>query len=196
MRSARIVRNTKETGIELYCNLDGTGEAKLSTKIGFLDHMLTLFAAHSGMDLELKCEGDIWIDYHHSVEDIGIVLGSAVSKALGDKKGIYRYGSMILPMDEVLMQSAVDVSGRSMLVYDANIPAQKIGDFDTELVKEFWLAFVRHSGLTLHIRMLNGENSHHIAEAMFKSVARSIKAAIKIDPENAGKIPSTKGVLE
>lgn len=196
MRSANIIRNTNETKIKLFCNLDGNGVARLRTNIGFLDHMLILFAAHSGIDMELECEGDLWIDFHHSVEDIGIALGSAFKEALGDKRGIFRYGSMMLPMDEVLMMTAVDVSGRSMLVYDAKIPAQKIGDFDTELVKEFWLAFVRHSGLTLHIRMLSGENSHHIVEGMFKSVARSIGAAIRIDREHADRIPSTKGLLE
>ena len=195
MRKAKIVRKTKETDIALELNIDGSGQNAVSTGCGFLDHMLTLFATHGKFDINLKCEGDIYVDYHHTAEDIGIVLGQAFLQALGDKKGIVRYGQMILPMDEALILSTVDFSGRGCLGYALEIPTEKVGDFDTELVKEFFLAFVREARVTLHIRQLAGENSHHIIEGAFKSVARSIRAAVKIDREFADEIPSSKGVL-
>ena len=195
MRKAKIVRKTKETDIALELNIDGSGQNAVSTGCGFLDHMLTLFATHGKFDINLQCEGDIYVDYHHTAEDIGIVLGQAFLQALGDKKGIVRYGQMILPMDEALILSAVDFSGRGCLGYALEIPTEKVGDFDTELVKEFFLAFVREARVTLHIRQLAGENSHHIIEGAFKSVARSIRAAVKIDREFADEIPSSKGVL-
>ena len=195
MRKAKIVRKTKETDIALELNIDGSGQNAVSTGCGFLDHMLTLFVTHGKFDINLKCEGDIYVDYHHTAEDIGIVLGQAFLQALGDKKGIVRYGQMILPMDEALILSAVDFSGRGCLGYALEIPTEKVGDFDTELVKEFFLAFVREARVTLHIRQLAGENTHHIVEGAFKSVARSIRAAVKIDREFADEIPSSKGVL-
>ena len=195
MRNAEIKRKTAETDITLTLNLDGAGETKIQTGIGFLDHMLTLFARHGGFALAISCEGDTWVDGHHSAEDIGICLGMAFREALGDCRGIIRYGSMILPMDETLILSAVDVSGRSYLAFEVDFPTQRVGDFDTELVKEFFLAFVRKAELTLHIRQLAGENSHHIAEGIFKSVARSLRAAVAVDKDNADAIPSTKGVL-
>ena len=195
MRTSEIIRNTAETKIELSINLDGTGENEIYTGCGFIDHMLTLFAKHGRFDLTVKCEGDVYVDYHHTAEDIGICLGKAFNQALGDKKGIVRYGSMILPMDEALILSAVDISGRSCLVYDLDIPTEKVGDFDTELCKEFWLGFTRNALLTLHIKQLAGENSHHIIEGAFKSVARSLKTACAIDTDFADEIPSTKGVL-
>lgn len=196
MRSAIINRKTNETDISLSLQLDGKGASKLNTGCGFLDHMLTLFAKHGRFDLEVNCKGDVEVDYHHTVEDIGICLGQAFEQALGDKKGICRYGSIILPMDESLILSALDLSGRSYLGYSLDIPTEKVGDFDTELVKEFWLAFVRNANCTLHIQQLDGENSHHIIEGTFKSVARSFRQAIKIDPDCANEIPSTKGVLQ
>ena len=195
MRNAEIKRKTAETDITLTLNLDGAGETKIQTGIGFLDHMLTLFARHGGFALAISCEGDTWVDGHHSAEDIGICLGMAFREARGDCRGIIRYGSMILPMDETLILSAVDVSGRSYLAFEVDFPTQRVGDFDTELVKEFFLAFVRKAELTLHIRQLAGENSHHIAEGIFKSVARSLRAAVAVDKDNADAIPSTKGVL-
>ncbi len=195
MRKAEILRKTKETDIALTLNIDGSGQNAVSTGCGFLDHMLTLFAVHGKFDIELKCEGDTYVDYHHTAEDIGIVLGQAFLQALGDKKGIVRYGQMILPMDEALILSAVDFSGRGCLGYALEIPTEKVGDFDTELVKEFFLAFVREARVTLHIRQLAGENAHHIIEGAFKSAARSIRAAVKIDSEFADEIPSSKGVL-
>ena len=195
MRTANLKRKTAETDISLSLNLDGTGNAKIESGVGFLDHMLTLFAKHGRFDLELSCKGDTNVDDHHSVEDIGILLGQAFAQALGDKKGIVRYGSCILPMDEALILSAVDLSGRGYLGYDLKIPTEKVGDFDTELVAEFWMAFVRNANLTLHIRMPVGSNSHHIIEGAFKSVARSLRAAVAIDPAAAEEIPSTKGVL-
>ena len=195
MRKAKIVRKTKETDIALELNIDGSGQNAVSTGCGFLDHMLTLFATHGKFDINLQCEGDTYVDYHHTAEDIGIVLGQAFLQALGDKKGIVRYGQMILPMDEALILSAVDFSGRGCLGYALEIPTEKVGDFDTELVKEFFLAFVREARVTLHIRQLAGENSHHIIEGAFKSVARGIRAAVKIDREFADEIPSSKGVL-
>lgn len=195
MRTSAIERNTAETKIKLSLNLDGTGESTVNTGCGFLDHMLTLFAKHGRFDLTVKCDGDTNVDYHHTVEDIGIVLGTAFSEALGDKKGIERYGDIILPMDEALILTAVDLSGRAYLGFNLEIPTEKVGDFDTELVKEFWLGFVRTAGCTLHIKQLAGENSHHIIEGAFKSAARSFSKAIKINSDYKDEIPSTKGVL-
>lgn len=195
MRTSAIERNTAETKIKLSLNLDGTGESTVNTGCGFLDHMLTLFAKHGRFDLTVKCDGDTNVDYHHTVEDIGIVLGTAFSEALGDKKGIERYGDIILPMDEALILTAVDLSGRAYLGFNLEIPTEKVGDFDTELVKEFWLGFVRTAGCTLHIKQLAGENSHHIIEGAFKSAARSFSKAVKINSDYKDEIPSTKGVL-
>ena len=195
MRTATIDRQTAETNISLKLNLDGNGTSVIATGCGFLDHMLTLFAAHAKFDLEVKCEGDTYVDDHHTVEDIGICLGQAFKQALGDMRGIVRYGSFILPMDEALIMTAIDISGRSYLGYGLTIPSQKIGTFDTELVEEFFLAFTRQCPMSLHIRQLDGKNSHHIVEGCFKSVARSLKAAVAIDALYADEIPSTKGVL-
>ena len=195
MRTAEINRKTNETDIKLRLNLDGTGKSEINTGCGFLDHMLTLFARHGGFDLAVSCKGDTNVDYHHTVEDIGIALGDAFKSSLGDMRGITRYGSFILPMDESLIMTAVDISGRSHLSYGLTIPAQKVGDFDTELTEEFYLGFVRHSAITLHIKQLSGTNSHHIIEGAFKSVARSLAAAVKIDENHKNEIPSTKGVL-
>ena len=193
MRTYELTRETAETGISLRLNLDGTGKSQIDTGCGFLNHMLTLFAAHGKFDLTVKCVGDIDVDDHHSVEDIGICLGQAFQAALGDKRGITRYGSFLLPMDEALILSAVDISGRSCLCYELNIPTEKIGTFDTELVEEFFLAFTRNCPMSLHLRSLAGKNAHHIVEGAFKSVARSLKAAVALDGSN--EIPSTKGVL-
>ena len=195
MRISEIKRKTAETDISLSLNLDGTGKSEINSGCGFLDHMLTLFAKHGRFDLVVSCNGDTQVDDHHTVEDIGIVLGQAFSEALGDKRGIIRYGNMILPMDEALILSAVDISGRSYLGYDLSIPSQKVGSFDTELVEEFWLAFTRTAALTLHIKRFDGTNSHHIIEGAFKSVARSLRTAVSLDAEFADEIPSTKGVL-
>ena len=195
MRTSTINRRTAETDIALTLNLDGTGASQINSGCGFLDHMLTLFARHGRFDLTLTCNGDTQVDDHHTVEDIGIVLGQAFAEALGDKKGVCRYGSMILPMDETLILTAVDLSGRSYLRFDLSIPTQKVGNFDTELVKEFWLAFTRTSQSTVHFQQLAGENSHHIIEGAFKSVARSLRSAVAIDKQFANEIPSTKGVL-
>lgn len=195
MRTAEINRKTNETDIKLKLNLDGTGKSEIATGCGFLDHMLTLFARHGGFDLTVSCKGDTYVDYHHTVEDIGIALGDAFKSALGDMRGITRYGSFILPMDEALIMTAVDISGRAHLSYDLTIPAQKVGDFDTELAEEFYLGFVRHAAVTLHIKKLSGSNSHHIIEGAFKSVSRSLAAAVKIDQNRKDEIPSTKGVL-
>ena len=195
MRLAEIKRETAETEIYLEINIDGKGECRINTGCGFLDHMLTLFSRHGRFDLTVNCKGDTQVDYHHTAEDIGICLGEAFSKALGNKKGITRYGSMMLPMDEALILSAVDISGRGMLCYDLSIPTEKVGDFDTELVKEFFIAFCRKADVTVHIRSLAGENSHHIIEGAFKSVARSLAAACAIDEKYKDEIPSTKGVL-
>ena len=193
MRSSEITRNTAETKITLKLNLDGTGKSQIDTGVGFLDHMLTLFAAHGKFDLTVICNGDTGVDDHHSVEDIGICLGQAFQAALGDKRGITRYGSFLLPMDEALILSAVDISGRSCLSYGLDIPTEKIGTFDTELVEEFFLGFVRNCPMSLHLRQLAGTNSHHIVEGAFKSVGRALKAAVALDGSN--DIPSTKGVL-
>ena len=195
MRNATINRRTAETDISLTLNLDGTGVSQIDSGCGFLDHMLTLFARHGRFDLTLTCKGDTDVDDHHTVEDIGICLGQAFAKALGDKKGIFRYGYMVLPMDETLILSAVDLSGRAYLRFDLNIPTEKVGSFDTELVKEFFLAFIRESASTLHLQQLAGENSHHIIEGTFKSVARALREAVAIDAAFANEIPSTKGVL-
>lgn len=195
MRTSAIERNTAETKIKLSLNLDGTGESTVNTGCGFLDHMLTLFAKHGRFDLAVKCDGDINVDYHHTVEDIGIVLGTAFSEALGDKKGIERYGDIILPMDEALILTAVDLSGRAYLGFNLEIPTEKVGDFDTELVKEFWLGFIRTAQCTLHIKQLAGGNSHHIIEGSFKSAARALAKAVKINSDYKDEIPSTKGVL-
>ena len=221
-RQATIARKTAETDIELSLCLDGSGKADIDTGIGFLDHMLTLFAVHSRFDLAVKCVGDTYVDDHHSTEDIGIALGQAFAQAVGNKRGITRYGFMILPMDETLIQSeaqiaeavaaaqaadedddakdavvmgAVDISGRDLLAFGLDIPTQKVGTFDTELVEEFWLAFVRNANVTLHIRQLAGKNSHHIIEGCFKCVARALAQAVAIDERNADAVPSSKGVL-
>ena len=195
MREATIERKTAETNIFLKLNLDGTGTSQLKTGCGFLDHMLTLFAKHGRFDLAVTCEGDTWVDYHHTVEDIGICLGKAFAEAVGDKKGIIRYGDTTLAMDESLILSAVDISGRGGCYYALNIPTQKVGDFDTELCQEFFIAFARDAGITMHLRQLAGSNSHHIIEGTFKSVARSLRKAVTIDRAFANEIPSTKGVL-
>ncbi len=195
MRNSIINRKTAETDIDLTLCLDGTGKSEIATSCPFLDHMLTLFARHGRFDLKVKCIGDTDVDYHHTAEDIGICLGMAFSEALGDKKGICRYGSVLLPMDETLITAALDISGRSCLCYGLDIPASKVGDFDTELCEEFWQAFVRTSNITLHILQNAGKNSHHIIEGAFKAVARALGAAVKIDPDFADEVPSTKGVL-
>ncbi len=195
MRTAEIRRMTNETDIFLRLDLDGSGSSTVESGCGFLDHMLSLLAKHAGFDLTLSCRGDTMVDDHHTVEDIGIALGEAFAEALGEKRGVSRYGNCILPMDEALILTAVDLSGRAFLAYDLSIPTEKVGSFDTELVKEFWLGFVRKAGCTLHIRSLAGENSHHIIEGAFKSAARSLRAAVASDPLFDGMIPSTKGVL-
>ncbi|WP_317856140.1 imidazoleglycerol-phosphate dehydratase HisB [Chakrabartyella piscis] len=195
MRSQTIERNTLETKINLSLNLDGTGASDIATGCGFLDHMLVLFAKHGRFDLTVHCDGDTYVDDHHTVEDIGIALGQAMKDALGDCRGIVRYGNMILPMDETLILSAVDISGRGMLVYHLDIPTEKVGTFDTELVEEFFIAFARNANITLHIKQLDGKNAHHIIEGAFKSVARSLGQATAIDEAYKNEIPSTKGVL-
>ena len=195
MRTAQIERKTAETEISIALQLDGKGDADIQTGCGFLDHMLVLFAKHGRFDLKIRCTGDTYVDDHHTVEDVGIALGQAFRAALGEKRGVCRYGNMILPMDEALVLSAVDLSGRSYLSCKLEIPTEKVGTFDTQLVKEFWLGFVRNCQCTLHINSLAGENSHHIIEGAFKSVARSMKAAVAIDPAFAEDVMSTKGVL-
>ncbi len=195
MRKAEINRRTGETEIRIVLDLDGTGKNRVDTGVGFMDHMLTLFARHGRFDLEVTCKGDTWVDDHHSVEDIGIALGQAFDQALGEKRGIRRYGQRLLPMDESLIMTAVDLSGRSYLGYGLEIPTQKVGSFDTELVEEFFQGFVRHARCTLHIRQMAGSNSHHIIEGAFKSVARALREAVETDPGLAGEIPSTKGIL-
>ena len=196
MRTSTINRKTAETDIALTLNLDGTGKSSIDSGCGFLDHMLTLFARHGGFDLTLTCKGDTYVDDHHTVEDIGICLGKALTEALGDKRGIKRYGDRVLPMDETLILSAVDMSGRGGCFMDMSIPTEKVGSFDTQLCEEFFIALAQNGGLTLHIRQLAGRNSHHIIEGTFKSVARSLSEAVSIDEKNADKIPSTKGLLE
>ena len=195
MRETSIERNTAETRITLSLRLDGTGESRIDSGCGFLNHMLTLFAKHGRFDLQLCCKGDTDVDDHHTVEDIGICLGQAFAAARGDKRGICRYGQTLLPMDEALILSAVDLSGRGLLSYDLRIPTEKVGTFDTELTEEFFLAFTRTAACTLHLRQLAGTNSHHIIEGAFKSAARSLRQACAIDAAFAGEIPSTKGVL-
>ncbi|MCD8342983.1 MAG: imidazoleglycerol-phosphate dehydratase HisB [Oscillospiraceae bacterium] len=194
MRKAEITRNTAETQITLSLCLEGSGQGEISTGIGFLDHMLTLFARHGGFDLSVRCAGDTWVDGHHTTEDIGIALGLAFAEALGDKAGIRRYGDITLPMDEALVLAAVDISGRGFLRYTADIPAPRVGGFDTELTQEFFRALAHNAGLTLHIVQLDGENSHHIIEAMFKAAARALRSAAEII-DASGAVPSTKGVL-
>lgn len=195
MRTSTINRKTAETDISLTLNLDGSGVSQIDSGCGFLDHMLTLFARHGGFDLTITCKGDTYVDDHHTVEDIGITLGKALTEALGDKRGIRRYGDRILPMDETLILSAVDISGRGGCFMDMNIPTEKVGSFDTQLCEEFFIALSQNGGLTLHIRQLAGRNSHHIIEGTFKSVARSLGEAVSIDEKNPDKIPSTKGIL-
>ena len=195
MRQATIERKTNETDISLALTLEGSGSAEIATGCGFLDHMLPLFAHHGRFDLTLKCEGDRWVDYHHTVEDVGIALGEAFKAALGDKAGIVRYGSFLLPMDEALILCAADLSGRAHLAWNVTLPAAKVGDFDTELGEEFWLGFVRALGATVHLRQLDGKNTHHILEAVFKGMGRTLKEAVAIDPALAGALPSTKGML-
>lgn len=195
MRTSEQARKTAETQISISLNLDGTGSSDVDTGCGFLNHMLTLFAKHGRFDLKVYCKGDTDVDDHHTVEDIGICLGQAFREALGDLRGVTRYGSMVLPMDEALILSAVDLSGRGYLGYDLQIPTEKVGTFDTELVQEFWLAFTRTSAMTLHLRQLAGTNSHHIIEGAFKSAARSLRQAVSIDEAGKNEIPSTKGVL-
>ena len=195
MRCSEINRKTAETDIALRLSLDGSGNSVIDTGVGFLDHMLTLFAKHSRFDVEVKCIGDTYVDFHHTAEDIGIALGQAFALALGDKRGIKRYADVTLPMDEALILTAVDISGRGLCLYDADTPSQKVGDFDTELSAEFWYAFAREAGVTLHVRKLAGRNSHHIIEGVFKSAARSLRAAASADEEFADEIPSTKGLL-
>jgi imidazoleglycerol-phosphate dehydratase len=195
MRCVTITRTTAETDITLTLNLDGKGESTIQSGCGFLDHMLTLFAKHGGFDLKLTCDGDTYVDDHHTVEDIGIVLGQAFAQALGDKRGVFRYGSMTLPMDESLILAAVDLSGRSYLGFALDIPTARVGSFDTELVEEFWLAFTRNAQCTLHLRKIAGTNSHHVIEGAFKAAARALRQAVAIDPMRADELPSTKGVL-
>ncbi len=195
MRTSEIKRKTAETDVYVKLNLDGTGECEIDTGVGFFDHMLILFSKHSRFDLTVKCVGDINVDGHHTVEDIGIALGQAFKEALGEKRGIHRYGSTILPMDEALIMTAVDISGRPYLKYRVKIPSGMVGDFDTELLREFLIAFAFNAGITLHIRRLDGANSHHIIEGSFKSVARTLKKAVAIDETLKGEIPSSKGVL-
>ncbi len=195
MRTVNIKRKTKETDIDLTLNLDGTGKNDIQTGCGFLDHMLTLFAKHGRFDLTVKCVGDTFVDYHHTVEDIGICLGMAFSKALGEMKGIYRYGHTVIPMDEALILTAVDISGRALLSFKAKMPAKRVGDFDTELVQEFFYAFVRNANVTLHIIRMDGTNTHHIIEGIFKSFARTMAHAVRINEKYKDEIPSTKGVL-
>ena len=195
MRTAQIQRDTRETQIRLSLNLDGAGTGAIQTGCGFLNHMLELFARHGDFDLTVSCNGDTQVDYHHTTEDIGICLGMAFTKALGDKRGIVRYGQFLLPMDETLVLCAADLSGRDWLGWTLDLPAAKVGDFDTELAREFWLGFVRNCPCSLHVRQLAGENTHHILEAAFKGIARTLRMAVDFDPKHAGEIPSTKGVL-
>ena len=195
MRRAEILRKTGETDVRLTIDLDGRGAYENKTGVGFLDHMLDLFARHGRFDLTVRCEGDTWVDDHHTVEDVGIALGTALKQALGDMRGIVRYGSMLLPMDEALVLCAVDISGRPALGWAGESPTEKVGTFDTELVKEFWLAVTRTLGASIHFRQMAGENSHHIIEAMFKGAGRALGQAVAIDPRYADEIPSTKGML-
>ncbi|GAA6149053.1 imidazoleglycerol-phosphate dehydratase HisB [Pseudooceanicola nitratireducens] len=195
MRSAKISRKTAETDIEVILSLDGTGHYDNQTGVGFFDHMLDQLARHSLIDMTIRCKGDLHIDDHHTVEDVGIAIGQALTQALGDKRGIRRYGSCLLPMDDALVRCALDLSGRPFLVWNVDLPTQKIGTFDTELVREFFQALATHGGITLHVDALHGLNSHHIAEAAFKSVARALREAVETDPRKGDAIPSTKGML-
>ena len=195
MRISEINRKTNETDITLILNIDGTGKSEINTGVGFFDHMLTLFASHGMFDLTVKCNGDLQVDAHHTVEDVGICLGMAFNEALGDMKGIKRYSDKIIPMDEALVLNAVDISGRSYLAFDLEVPAKQVGNFDTELVSEFFLAFVRTAKLTLHIKKLAGRNTHHIIEGCFKAFGRIMDEATLLDSRRAGVLPSTKGVL-
>lgn len=195
MRTAKLRRTTDETDVAVVLDLDGTGKSEISTGCGFLDHMLNLFARHGRFDLTVQAKGDTWVDDHHTVEDVGITLGDAFARALGEKRGVTRYGSTILPMDEALILTAVDLSGRGLLCYDLAIPTEKVGTFDTQLAGEFFAAFARRADLTLHVKQLAGANSHHIIEGAFKSLARSLRTAVAVDPAAAGEVPSTKGVL-
>ena len=195
MRKTEITRETAETAIFIRLELDGKGESDIDTGCGFLDHMLELFSRHGRFDLTVQCHGDIYVDYHHTVEDVGICLGKAFAKTLGDKKGIRRYADTILPMDEALILSAVDISGRGGCYYDMELPTERVGDFDTELDQEFWIAFAQNAGITLHLRKIAGRNTHHILEGAFKSVARSLRVAVSIDPDFSTEILSTKGIL-
>ena len=195
MRTGNITRTTAETDISVEIDLDGTGQYDNETGVGFFDHMLDQLARHALIDMRVRCKGDLHIDDHHSVEDVGIALGQALTQAVGDKRGIYRYGACLLPMDDALVRAALDISGRPFLVWNVDFPTPKIGTFDTELVREFFQAFSTHGGLTLHVDALHGLNSHHIAEAAFKSVARALRQALEVDPRQAGSIPSTKGAL-
>lgn len=195
MRESQIKRKTNETDIELKLCLDGSGKSEIDTGCGFLNHMLELFARHGRMDLTVKCKGDTEVDYHHTVEDIGIVLGQAFAEAIGEKRGISRYGSVLLPMDEALILASVDISGRTFLNYDVQIPNPSVGGMDTELVEEFFISFVRNSNVTLHIKQLDGKNTHHIIEGIFKAVSRALAKAASIDETLDGEIPSTKGIL-
>lgn len=195
MRKAEVKRTTGETDIRVTLDIDGKGESDISTGVGFLDHMLTLFSRHGRFDLKVECKGDTYVDDHHSVEDIAIALGSAFKEALGDKRGIRRYGDITLPMDEALILASLDISGRGMLRFTAEFPTEKIGSFDTELVEDFFTSFAANAGITFHIRELDGRNSHHIAEGMFKAVARALRFAVSIDLDAKDEIPSTKGVL-
>lgn len=195
MRTSDISRVTAETDIRLSLDLDGSGTSEIDTGVGFLDHMLTLFARHARFDLYVKAKGDVYVDDHHTVEDVGIVLGQAFAEAVGDKKGIVRFGDCILPMDEALILCAVDISGRDCLGYALDIPTEKVGTFDTELTEEFWLSFARNARVTLHLRQLAGSNSHHIIEGAFKAAARALRQAVSIDSDYADEVPSTKGLL-
>lgn len=195
LRTNELERVTTETKIFLRLALDGTGENDIHTGVGFLDHMLTLFSVHSRFDLTIHCQGDTEVDDHHSVEDVGISLGQAFAAALGNKKGVTRYGSALIPMDEALVLAAADLSGRGLLSYSLRIPTEKIGTFDTELVEEFFTAFTRNAGVTLHLKQLDGQNSHHIAEAAFKAFARSLREAVRVDESLDGAVPSSKGIL-
>jgi imidazoleglycerol-phosphate dehydratase len=195
MRSASVSRRTAETDVSVSLALDGTGKASIATGVGFLDHMLELFARHALFDLEVKVSGDLHVDQHHTTEDTGIALGQAFLKALGDKKGIARYADIHLPMDETLARVAVDLSGRPFLVFRAEFPAEKIGGFDTELVREWFQAFAMNGGVTLHVERLYGDNSHHIAESCFKGLARALRRAVMLEPREEGRVPSTKGAL-
>jgi imidazoleglycerol-phosphate dehydratase len=195
MRSASVERNTKETRIKVAVDLDGTGRSKIATGIGFLDHMLEQLSRHGLIDLEVEAKGDLHIDMHHTTEDTGIVIGQAISQALGDRKGIRRYGDALVPMDETLTRVALDASNRPYLVWKVALPRPKLGDMDTELFKEWFQAFAQHAGLTLHVETLYGENTHHIVESCVKGLARALRAAVEIDPRRADAVPSTKGVL-